>query len=116
MLIGESILRFARVDHPEQFVDFEAIRYLMQQAFQLHGSFRKFSSVVLSDRRLECAIEISILLLILFSSGRHALGVCHDRKKERDRPIFQAHTFRMLPLCLWQAEGRGQRSLREAAR
>jgi len=86
-------------------MNLEAVRDLMQQILQSCSRFCELTRVVLSDRRLESAIEISILLVILFSSGRRALGVCHDRKKERDQPIFQAHTLRMLPLCQWQAEG-----------
>jgi len=60
LLVRQFVLRFAGIDHAEQFVGFETLRNFLQQILQLCRSLREMARVVLRYRGLELAVQFLI--------------------------------------------------------
>jgi hypothetical protein len=52
-----GVLGFGGIDQAQKFVDFEAVRDLAEEAFQLGGGFREMACVVLGNGGLEFFVE-----------------------------------------------------------
>ena len=61
MRIRGNVLRLCGVDQAKQFVDFEISRNFVNEVLELRGGFGVVPRIVLSDGRLELAIEVRVL-------------------------------------------------------